>query len=142
MWNKVSLLLCNVETTSIAPVLHFRRMINPSTTNTTTSYNAKPGNGKAYHCCCDGVDAWTAVNMKNTSITHRTLEPVRVFTIHLPDRHARHGTTLYITNDTIPVSLIGGTCITSEKMSNEFSSVSYQHMVCSKNMETHFRTAQ
>ena len=79
MWNKVSLLLCNVETTSIAPVLHFRRMINPSTTNTTTSYNAKPGNGKAYHCCCDGVDAWTAVNMKNTSITHRTLEPVRIY---------------------------------------------------------------
>ena len=34
---------------------NFNRMIDPSKTNTTTNYTAKPGNVQAYHCCCDGV---------------------------------------------------------------------------------------
>ena len=36
--NKVRLLLRNVETTPTVPVLRFRRMINPSTSNTAISY--------------------------------------------------------------------------------------------------------
>ena len=62
--------------------------------------------------------------------------------IHLPDRHTRYGNTPYTTKNTTPVSILLAVCVASGRMWNEFSSVNYQRMVCSKNMETHIRTAQ
>ena len=57
-------------------MLHFRRMINPSTTNkekkktnTTTKNNAKPGNVTFWHITAvvTGFDAWTVKSMQTTT---------------------------------------------------------------------------
>ena len=87
----------------------FRRMVNPSTTSTTTSYNAKPGN-ITKHITADVTrfDGWTCqLSCKPLNITHRTLEPVRILSTHFPDRRTRHCTTPYTAKNTTPVSVLG-----------------------------------